>query len=229
MRENILFTSAGDNTSFYNLWCSENRNYDIFTCYYGDSKTDKYKDYSDFYLKRKGSKIQNFHHVWNANIGNIQSYKRFYIVDDDIIISTNEINELFRLLEELNVWILQPSFSTTSKISHDITRQVEGNKYRFTNFVEINTPFFSNYAIAKCMKSHDVRLIYGEDALFIHTLGVEEENKYVIVDYISCINPERKEREINRLPYEQGRMNWRKFQKRFKLEKIIHKNFKFIK
>ena len=176
MNENILFTSAGNKTSFYNLWCHKNRSYDIFICYYGSDKNDKYKEYSDIYLKRKGSKMQNFYYAWKENIGNIRKYKYFYIVDDDIIIKTDEINELFNMCNKLDIWILQPSFcNTSSKISHKITAQVIGNKYRFTNFIEINTPFFSNYAITECMKIYDPILVgYGIDILFMNILGIEE-------------------------------------------------------
>ncbi len=30
MNKNLLFTSAGDRTKFYNYWCDNNRTYDIF-------------------------------------------------------------------------------------------------------------------------------------------------------------------------------------------------------
>lgn len=231
MKENILFTSAGDNTNFFNLWCSDNRSYDIFICYYGYMKTPRYKEYSDFYLQRKGSKIQNFYYAWTNNISNIQHYKRFYIVDDDIIINTNEINELFNLLRDLDLWMLQPSFnSTRSKISHEITRQLQHSKYRYTNFIEINTPFFSHYAISLCMEKYNTELTgYGIDILFINILGIENDSKYVIVDYISCINPRRKS-EIDSLQPIKERLNiWNKLRKSLKLPDIIHTNFYYIK
>jgi len=232
MKDNILFTSAGDNTTFYNLWCSKNKNYDIFVCYYGDCKTDKYKEYSDFYLKRKGSKMQNFYHVWKNNINDIRNYKNYYIVDDDILIQTDEINELFKLFSDLNVWMLQPSFDIIkSQISHGITKQNKDSRYRYTNFIEINTPFFSNYAITECMKVYDPILVgYGIDILFLWALGMSEENKYVIVDYISCINPKRVKREINKLESESVRINkWYKIQEKFKIPNIKHKNFSIIR
>ncbi len=233
MKENVLFTSAGDNTKFYDLWCQDDRNYDIFICYYGNDKADKYKEYGDFYLKRKGSKIQNFHYIWKNNIANIKDYKIFYIVDDDIIIKTEQINQLFKLFRDLDVWLLQPSFtqSKKSKISHGITKQIDNVKYRFTNFIEINTPFFSNYSISKCMEKYNPLLTgYGIDILFLHILGLHHENKYVIVDYISCINPIKNESEIDKLQPLTIRFNtWKKIQKSLNLHDIIHKNFSVVK
>lgn len=235
MKDNILFTSAGDTTYFYNLWCKSNRNYDVFICYYGDDKYNKFEEYSDFYMKRKGSKMQNFYYLWINNISNIKNYKQYYIVDDDIIIETDEINELFKLLTELNAWVLQPSFSEKSKVSHQITRQNKESKYRFTNFVEINTPFFSQYAIHQCMKIYDPILVgWGCDILFINYLGKNQENKFVIVDYISCVNPIQKVREIDKLQSLSERVdNWntwkKQIQKEIKIEHIIQKNFTFVK
>jgi len=234
MKENVLFTSAGDNTNFFDLWCEDSRNYDIFVCYYGDDEQDKYKEYSDVYLKRKGGKMQNFHHVWTNNIGNIKDYKIFYIVDDDIIIKTEQINELFRLFKELDVWILQPSFEENvngSCVSHGITIQRKHLKYRYTNFVEINTPFFSRYAISKCMDNYNVSLTgYGIDILFMYIMGMEHDDKYVIVDYITCINPIRAEREIDKLqPYRERFNIWRKIHDSLNLKDINHINFSEVK
>ena len=234
MKENVLFTSTGDNTNFYDLWLSDNKNYDIFICYYGEEENiNKYEEYSDFYFKRKGSKIQNFYYIWQNNFGNIKDYKNFYIVDDDIIIETDQINELFKLFRDLDVWILQPSFADNenSKISHGITKQNTNCRYRFTNFVEINTPFFSNYSISKCMDNYNPLLTgYGIDILFLYTLGIEREDKYVIVDYISCINPLKNNSEIDKLQPLAIRFNtWKQIQKSSKLNDIIHKNFSIVK
>jgi hypothetical protein len=93
MKENVLFTSAGDNTSFYNLWCKSDRNYDIFICYYGDDKKNKSEEYSDVYLKRKGGKMQNFYYMWINNISNIDIlylYLNFLYYYSKYIINKNE-------------------------------------------------------------------------------------------------------------------------------------------
>ena len=53
----------------------------IYICYYGESKDDKYKEYSNFYFKRKGSKIQNFYYLWNYILksdNKIKEYENYY-------------------------------------------------------------------------------------------------------------------------------------------------------
>lgn len=229
LRKNLLFVSAGDNTSFYKYWLDNDRNYDIYICYYG--KKNKYKEYADYYIKRKGSKIQNFYYLWNLNENNIRNYENYYIVDDDIIIKTDEINFLFDLLNKYNLWMLQPSFNNKlSKISHKITKNIPNNFMRFTNFIEINTPFFSKYAITKCLEIYDETLVgYGIDLLFLWYLGHEKIDKYAIVDYIMCINPYNKNREIDKLQKEKDRIsNWNIIKNKLKINDWKHKNYQNI-
>jgi hypothetical protein len=71
---------------------------------------------------------------------------------------------------------------------------------------------------------------YGIDILFLQELGIDKENKYVIVDYISCINPKKKEREIDKLePYPVRYRKWKMVQKYLKYEEIDHKIFLEVK
>lgn len=189
--KNLLFTSAGDKTNFFDYWCDDTKNYDIVVCYYGDQLTKPYKNKCDFYFERKGSKFQNFYYLWNSNLwtDNLKTYDNFFIIDDDIIISTREINELFNILHTYNLWILQPSFSNKSKISHQITKNVNGSFMRYVNFVEVCVMMFNKYAIKKCMEIYDPLLVgYGVDYLFLWYLGAFN-NKFAIVDHIQCVNP----------------------------------------
>ena len=212
MSKNVLFVSAGDKTVFYENWLDENREYDVFICYYGSDTDKRYKKYANFYFERKGSKFQNFSYLWN-NDKSLANYKNYFIVDDDIIIKTNEINELFEYMNKYNLWVLQPSFNFKSKISHQITKQQLNNDFRYVNFIEINAPIFSNYAITNCMKIYDNELVgYGLDYLFLSYLGSEHKDKYVIVDKISCINPHSEIREIDLLQESKIRLYiWKKF------------------
>ena len=81
------------------------------------------------------------------------------------------------------------------------------------------------------MKVYNPILVgYGCDILFINCLGVNKEDKYVIVDYISCINPLRKVREIDKLESLSERINnWNNIKTKLKIKNIIHKNFTIIK
>lgn len=201
----MVFTSAGDNTNFHNNWLDKHRNYDVWVVYYGNND-DSYMNYSkvvDKIWKRKGSKYQNFHYIYTNHYDMLMKYERFYIVDDDIIMSTTDINNLFDISIYYNLWICQPSFTPESKISSPyLNRTIPGNLLRYVNFIENNTVVFSKYALIQFMKYYDPILIaWGTDLLYMWILGIDKpdkENKYAIIDYIKCINPHDKEKNNKR-------------------------------
>jgi hypothetical protein len=243
--KNLLFTSAGDKTKFFDIWCDDNRNYDIFLCYYGDSKDKLYKKYVDYYAERKGGKFQNFDFFWN-NIDNhkfiesntleqinLYSYDKYFILDDDIIFSTQDINELFKIMDEYNLDLLQPSFEPNkSKISHHITKCIPNAILHYTNFIEVNAPMFRNEILKKCMEIYDNRLAgWGIDLLFMWHLG-DKPDKYAVIDKIKCINPfeeNNEEREIVKLEPNHVRISkWNQVKKRLNIPNIVLKTFKII-
>ena len=52
---NLVFTSAGDNTNFDELWLAPERNYKVWVVYYGDNDEiyEKYKSKVDYIERRK--------------------------------------------------------------------------------------------------------------------------------------------------------------------------------
>ena len=138
MRNYLLFTSAGDNTEFYNHWFdkSTERLFDVFIVYYGNSQEnyEKYKQYSNYIYKSKGSKFQNFYKTFRLYSKLLQQYSYFFIVDDDIQINCQEINLLFTTTQKYNLLISQPSFHPNSKL--DYHQLVQNKQYilRYTDF-----------------------------------------------------------------------------------------------
>ncbi len=202
----LVFTSAGNNTNFDNLWTGDNKEYDLWVVYYGDddSKYERYKNKVDKIWKRKGSKFQNFLYIYNNYYNDLMSYDRFYIVDDDIIMDTKAINDLFKISEKYDLWICQPAFLPESKISHPLTLVQPGNILRYTNFVEVNTPVFSKIALIKFMKyMHESLIGWGIDYLYIWANGMDVQDKYAVIDSITCINPhdnvKQGKRELNNI------------------------------
>ncbi len=253
----LLFTSAGETTILDKYWIEPTRQYDIFVCYYGDNRDNKLRKYCDYYAERKGSKFQNFHYFWNLdndtdieknenksikphipieNNNNkpkfdIKSYDYYFIVDDDIIITTDGINQLFKIINHYNLYIIQPSFIPKySQISHQITVTQPGLLMRYTNFIEVNTPVFSKETLIKCMAIYDPILVgYGIDYLFLWFLGQNQKDKYAIIDSVKCINPIVQDREINKLESFQTRVEkWNKIAKKYNIKVWEHKSFSKI-
>jgi hypothetical protein len=238
MKKKLLFTSAGDISTFYNYWVDNSlMEYDIFVCFYGKNKKNELKNYCKYYYERKGSKLQNFNYIYQNNIFNIKdNYEYFALFDDDVITNVKDINELFNFIEKNNdIYLLQPSFDKeTSKISHEITKQYSSeNLYRFTNFIEITCFFLNKSILEKCLFIYDDCLVgYGLDYLFIWYLGQNLEDKYVIYDKISVINPKplkKTTRQIDMLQKETDRIkNWNRIKLKYKINEWKHINFKII-
>ena len=192
MKKNLIFSSIGDVAQIRN-WIGPDQNYDIWATYYGDdeNKYNDYKQYTQFLRKSKGSKFQNFNVIWKEFNSELNEYERFFILDDDIIFdSYKDINKMFNFAKEQSTWICGPTFKSFGKISHSITQTDESASFRYVNFVEINTPLFSNFAINKFMKHYDNSLIgWGLDFCYIQILGRSAKNRYALVDEVSVINP----------------------------------------
>jgi len=192
MTKNFVFTSAGDKTKFTELWCSDFQNYDIFVIYYGNSDENytNYGRFVNFIERRKGSKFQNFYYFFKTYPEIIEKYERFFIMDDDIEITSKDINRMFEISEKYNLLICAPSFTKDSKISHPITVNKPGVLMEFTNFIEVNTPLYNKEALIKTMARYDPILIgWGVDYLSIWANSVHKRKSYAIVHELSCKNP----------------------------------------
>jgi hypothetical protein len=208
MIKNFVFTSAGDNTDFHTLWFNGVINYDVYVIYYGDKDEnyELYKSKAKFIERRKGSKFQNFLYFFNKYPDIIEKYDRFFIVDDDIIMSATDITKLFVVAEAFGTKICQPSLSRESKISHAVTRNISNSFLHYTNFIEVNVPLFSKEALYTFMPYMDDKLIgWGIDFLYIYVNGCELNmplegcNKfYAIIDSVICTNPFEKVKKEDR-------------------------------
>jgi len=188
----LVFTSAGDNTNFEKLWIPNEKNYDIFVVYYGEDEKNflRYESKVQFITKRKGSKFQNFHFLFQHYFDLISTYDYFFILDDDIIISASDIHEMFAIAEKYNLSICGPSFLPESKISFPETIHKKDIFLEYTNFVEVNVPLFSKSALFNLMKVYNPILIgWGIDLLYIWCNGSDKKEDYAIIHKITCINP----------------------------------------
>jgi len=210
--ENAIFTSCGDRSNCYELWFDSYSNFDSICVYYGNNE-EIFKNYHrkfDKALRRKGSKFQNFFYFFrNSSLFN--SYDRIFILDDDIIIDSKGINNMFLFSEKYNLDICQPSFNSSSVISHEVTKQQKSSKGRYTNFVEVNTPLMTQKALKNLDSVYSDSLIgWGIDFLFTWINNDKQIpqflcRKFAINDEISCINPNSRSlqsegRELLKIP-----------------------------
>lgn len=190
-KRNLVFVSAGDKTNFYKHWTGPSMSYDIYCVYYGDNDENYnyYKKRCKYTMRNKGSKFQNFRHYYKSD-NTFQKYDYFFVLDDDIVFSSCDINNMFTIASNYNLKICGPTFDNKSKISHNLTRKKKGNILKYTNFVEVNVPLFSKAAVDNLMKYLSHELIgWGIDFLYIWANGLEDKKSYALVDSVVCTNP----------------------------------------
>ena len=74
---------------------------------------------------------------------------------------------MFEVSKKYKLWICQPSFGVGSKVSWEHTKNVKGAILRYTNFIEVNTPLYTRWALNRLMKYYTPKLI-GWGVLFIN-------------------------------------------------------------
>ena len=142
---------------------------------------------ADFLIKRKGLKLENFYHFLTHN--DLSKYDSIWVTDDDIIMDTKSINQMFYLFSKYKLWLAQPSFSEGSRISWDITLRNPDCILRFTNFVECGTPIFSREIFPQLKKTFkDARTGFGVDLIWPTLLG-SPKKKIAIIDAVTCLHP----------------------------------------
>lgn len=185
---NLVFTSAGDRSNL-RAWRQGRRDFDVWTVYYGNVD-GMFQDISDYYLARKGSKFQNLHHCYQRWPDVLARYDAIMVMDDDIEINATGISRLFGIRRELDLWVLQPAFRLSGKVSWSITAVHPTAKLRYTNFVEMACPLFRRDKLDAFMAVYDPDLVgYGADWWFLHTLGQDLDNRVAVVDEVTCVNP----------------------------------------
>lgn len=224
--KSLVFTSAGDNNNLLG-WCSGFKNFDLWTSYYGDNPSEKLINASDYFYMKKGGKFPNFHYAFNNYKKIFDKYEAILIMDDDILIDSKDINRLFKVREEKDLWLLQPSFSRKGKISFRINEVSIFSKIRFTNFVEITCPLFEMERLKSFMKVYEPKLnCWGVDLWYCQHLMKDRDfnnRKIAIVDEVVCINPKDShkpggQREIDILLTENERKkSWEEIMNKYNL------------
>ncbi|MDZ4262149.1 MAG: hypothetical protein U1B30_07445 [Pseudomonadota bacterium] len=190
MREYLIYTSAGK-FSCLNKWVLGDRKFDLWVTNYSDQPS-LWKEYADFYNETKGAKFPNFKRVFEANKALLKGYKAIMIADDDILISTERLNELFEFASQNNFTIVTPAFSRFGKISHATTARELVSDYRLTNFAEVTCPIFNADALMDFMEVYDPSLgeCFGVDWWYLDFFKKNRADaKIAISDRLYCINP----------------------------------------
>lgn len=220
---NLVFTSAGDRSSFDTRWVGPDQAFDLFVVYYGDDddRFERYREKSCWITRRKGSKYQNFQYFYHSFPEILGRYRRFLILDDDLDFDGGAvaINRLFALAKRHGLSICGPSFTPDGKVSWDVNAHRSGVSMAYTNFVEVNAQLFSRPALDRLMKWVTPELVgWGIDYLATWANGMNRERSYAVIHEVKCRNPHdhdrNHQRELDQVPgADQRQETWENYAK----------------
>lgn len=180
VKNNLVIVAAGK-TSQHILWKPKcDRNFDLLLLNYENSDYDK--DEYDY----KFDVIGGFKYYLISKVPEIldivKNYKNIWIPDDDLQINIKSINKMFQIFETFELYLAQPALTKNSPYTFPITVIKDNSILRFTNFVEVMCPIFSQKTFLKLYETFKLnKTSWGLDYLWPYLLNYPK-NKIAIID-----------------------------------------------
>ena len=211
-RRFLVFSSADGGRSAYRQWISDDdqRDFDLALYVYNGSIAD---DRVELIRDQRGYKFPNFFDL--SERYDISSYDAVWIVDDDIELSTADINRLFTIFSDQQLLLAQPAYSADSLTPWDLLYHDPLYRLRYSNFVENGVAMFSAAALAACTASmQDLNTGYGAEFLFMHLLRPNAD-QVAIIDEVVCRHPAAESSLDQRVPRKQHQRDAEQLMKQY--------------
>jgi hypothetical protein len=152
LRKNLILASVGDD-SRHPSWLSsvEPREFDLALIYYGN-RIGKFRDDADHYFCATGFKYHLISDAIDQLGDSLRKYDFVWMPDDDIATSGDKINRLFAIAKQYDLEISQPAIAS-GDVSYRLLRQQAGFLLRYTRFVEVMCPLFSQTALQRVLST----------------------------------------------------------------------------
>lgn len=189
-RKNIVIAPCGNKSFlFRKAWLNNavERNFDTCLLFYHDhiDNPDLYEGI-DYFFHLKDFKYKMLYEVLTGIKPQwLEEYDYFYFLDDDIDITTKDINQVFNLSRAFESSISCASLSADSFCSWPIFRQNTNCFLRFVGEIEVMAPLFDKDALKICLPTFiENRSSWGFDAVWSKLLGYPED-KLIVFDTVA--------------------------------------------
>lgn len=186
-RDYLVFVRAGTK-SLHHSWMNydgEDRLWDLQVSQYDDDP-DIGKN-GDLPLSRdKGTKWDSVYRYLESNSQIMWDYKYILFADDDVEISCKELNRFFKICDEYELLVAQPSLHPESYFCYSILLKCAFTRLRYTNFVECMAPAIrTDYLRERVLRYlADTKSGWGLDLVW--TLWMDEPKyRSAVVDEVS--------------------------------------------
>ena len=148
MNKNCLIVAAGDK-SLHRQYIDGPCDFDMHLLVY-DNSAEKWRGDTPYICKLHGYKLKMTYAYLTANPEILDRYDYFLLADDDISMTSADVNAVFSAMRRYGLQIGQPSL-VDSYYSWYHTLHDEFCLLRYTNFVEVMIPCFSREALRKVL------------------------------------------------------------------------------
>jgi len=199
-RRNLVIVRAGE-LSLHPQWdlqlLPSDRTWDLCVSFYGAADSFRPEpphahpssvDWEDYRVHQPGgSKFASLHKLLHE-ASPLWDYDFIAFPDDDIMLRWRDWNELFLLCRNHRLDLAQPALSVESYIAHPITARDKRYLLRYTSFVEVMTPIFSQAALKLCVATFkDSVSGFGLDNAWPKLLG-EPADRIAIIDKVPVMH-----------------------------------------
>lgn len=193
----VIATVAED--GFYN-WMGTSEVFDLILVNFnpeGFSVSNIPPPEPEYYYEDTGFK----HHLYKRLIESrnlLDKYDWIWMPDYDVELEKSEIERMFRIAQEYNLNICQPSLTHDSYHSFPFVLNDPAKFMRYTNYVEIMCPLFKTEALKKVLWTFTVTYSgWAQDFLWARELNYE---RLAIIDDIQATHVKPVESQYWQLP-----------------------------
>jgi hypothetical protein len=134
----LLIIPTGNNTCFDFSKDRDKQNFDVCIIYYGEGEEDRFKKQCKYFFKLRGPKWFLIKNILQQIEWKLYDY--IWIPDDDLIVSTEKINEMFQVADENNLKLCQPAVSIPGlpwKDAQEILHLAPKNKLYSSGYLRV--------------------------------------------------------------------------------------------
>ena len=182
-KKNAVFVPVGKD-SLHRQLLKGDADFDLHLLIY-DGSYNKFCNDSDFIACDAGYKMDMTYRYLHRHPEFLEKYEYFFLMDDDIVISTEDVNRLFSMMREYKLKIAQPSLV----MSYYTYKHTVFNPFyilRYTNFVEMMMPCFSRDALKAVLPTFEQKIRWCGIEMHWPVLIGSNHNDMAIVDAVSA-------------------------------------------
>lgn len=182
-KKNAVFVPVGKD-SLHRQLLKGDADFDLHLLIY-DGSYNKFCNDSDFVACDAGYKMDMTYRYLHRHLELFEKYEYFFLLDDDIVISTEDVNRLFSMMREYQLKIAQPSL-VMSYYTYKHTAFHPFYILRYTNFVEMMMPCFSRDALKAVLPTFEQKIRWCGIEMHWPVLVGSNHKDMAIVDAVSA-------------------------------------------